>query len=64
MLTKANLRLATTLNIQQFADLLEASVIHQTLDIGMTIIHKITHPERGNMVLVNTSGELSGCMPI
>jgi hypothetical protein len=49
---------AASISLETFADLLDASSVQETLDIGNALIYKVTHPERGNMVLVNTTG---GC---
>lgn len=45
---------AAAVSLQQFTDLLEVSVVHDTVDLGCALIYKVTHPESGKLVLVNT----------
>lgn len=42
-----------TITLETFADILEQATITQTITTGPTILHQGTHPEHGNMVLVN-----------
>lgn len=55
-------RTPSILNFAEFADLLEASEIVQSLDVGTAIMHQVVHPTEGNLILINTPGENSGCL--
>lgn len=35
-------------------DMLEESEVIESLDIGSAIVHQVSHPSRGRMVLVST----------
>jgi len=41
-------------SLEIFCDLLEQSAIAETINLGSAVIHKITHPEFGKLVLVST----------
>lgn len=57
-------RAPVVLNFAAFADLLEVSEVVETLDVGLAILHRVIHPTEGNLILVNTPGENSGCFYI
>lgn len=57
-------RQAGSMTLQQVADTLEVSAVHETHDFGSAIMYRLTHPLMGLIVLVNTCADLSGYMPI
>jgi len=54
---------AQTLTLQSFADLLEESRLVSSLDLKQCIIHQVAHPQRGMLILVNTSAGQCACIP-
>lgn len=55
----------TIVDLDHLADTLAESEIITTADLGSTLVHKVKHPIRGTLILVNTTGlqhlELSAC---
>lgn len=47
------IRKADPINEEEFADLLTESEIMESLDTGPTLIHKVAHPQRGELLLVS-----------
>lgn len=48
--------LTQAVDIDQLADLIEQSNVTETLDLGSTFVHRATHPEHGNVILISTAG--------
>jgi hypothetical protein len=44
------------IDFETFCDLLEVSVIKSTTDLGGSIIHRGSHPQHGDIILVGTTG--------
>lgn len=47
-------------SLEDFADLLDESAVTERLDLHSALVYKVTHPTKGNLVLVNTTGEQHG----
>jgi len=55
---KAEISLSSEIiNLEAFADMLTDCVIMSKLDLGQALVYKVKHPVRGDMVLINTSGD-------
>lgn len=50
----------TLVGLQEFCDMLEVSIVHETMDLGSSIAYKVTHPESGKLVMINTTGGGNG----
>jgi hypothetical protein len=55
--TNATIKVSEIINLEAFADMLSDSVIIEKLDLGAVIVLKVRHSQRGNMVLVNSTGD-------
>lgn len=64
MFSSANSSHPESITHDDFAGVLSESEVHSTLDLGSVIAYKVSHPQRGNIVLINTAGVMSGCLPI
>jgi hypothetical protein len=48
---------------QTYCDLLEASSIEESLDLGSAIVHRVSHPVEGKLILINTAQETCAMCP-
>ncbi|POR53884.1 hypothetical protein B0G62_103466 [Paraburkholderia eburnea] len=49
-----------TIDLEDFADLYSESSIINTTRIGNTKLHTVTHPTRGNLILIDTGTSEAG----
>lgn len=42
------------IDLDNYVGVLESSQVRVTLDLGSVLIHKVNHPDLGNVVLVHT----------
>jgi hypothetical protein len=48
------------ISVSVFCDMLEESELIKTTDLGCTVVHRVKHPEFGEIILVGSTGEQAG----
>lgn len=51
ILSKPSIRVS----LEEMCSMLEDATIHESVDLGNTIIHKAMHPAHGSVILVNST---------
>lgn len=61
--SEQNLNFAVV-GLDDVADTLAESQILETADLGTTLVHKVKHPTRGKLLIINTTGSKHIVLPV